>query len=89
MWEIVKNFFLNQYDNFNGYLQDTLDIDGKLLALYNEFVAPLPEIIKILGGLFLAVIIVLGTISFVKKLLKLFIVIAVILVIVFVTTQMG
>ncbi len=89
MWETVKDFFLNQYDNFNGFLQDTLDIDGRLWALYDQFVAPLPEIIKILGAVFLGIIIVLGTVSFVKKLLKLFVVIAVILVIVLAVTQLG
>jgi len=45
-------------------------------------IQPLPELIKIPGAILLLVIIVLGTIQFVKKMLKLFIVIAVILVIV-------
>lgn len=89
MWDIVREFFINQYDKFNGFLQNTLDFDGRFMALYDQFVTPLPEIIKILGGVFLAVIIVLGTISFVKKLLKLFIVIAVILVIVLAITQLS
>lgn len=88
MWDVVKGFFIDQYENFNGFLQDSLDLDGKFHALYDTFVSPLPEIVKILGAVFLAVIIVFGTISFVKKLLKLFVVIAVILVIVFVATQM-
>ncbi len=87
MWDVIKDFFINQYDNFNGFLQDKLDIDGNVHALYDSFVSPLPEIVKILGAIFLAVIIVFGTISFVKKLLKLFVVIAVILVIVFVISQ--
>jgi len=89
MWDIVREFFINQYDKFNGFLQNTLDFDGRVMALYDQFVTPLPEIIKILGGIFLAIIIVLGTISFVKKLLKLFIVIAVILVIVLAITQLS
>lgn len=89
MWDIVREFFINQYDKFNGFLQNTLDFDGRVMALYDQFVTPLPEIIKILGGVFLAIIIVLGTISFVKKLLKLFIVIAVILVIVLAITQLS
>ncbi|MFA6800783.1 MAG: hypothetical protein WCR19_01590 [Acholeplasmataceae bacterium] len=88
MWEVIKSFFINQYDNFNGFLQDSVDIDGRLLSLYNEFIVPLPEIVKILGTAFIAILIVMGTISFVKKLMKLFIVIAVILVIVFVITQL-
>jgi len=89
MWETIKNFFMSQYDNFNGFLQDKINFDGMLWDLYNQFVVPLPEIIKILGAAFLAVIIVFGVISFVKKLLKLFIVIAVILVIVLAITQLS
>jgi hypothetical protein len=89
MWDIVKGFFESLYGRFNGFLQTTLDIDGKFLALYDQFVVPLPEIIKILGMVFLAIVIVLGVISFVKKMLKLFIVLAVILAIVFFATQIS
>lgn len=89
MWNIVKGFFESLYGRFNGFLQTTLDIDGKVLALYDQFVVPLPEIIKILGMVFLAIVIVLGVISFVKKMLKLFIVLAVILAIVFFATQIS
>jgi hypothetical protein len=89
MWEVIKEFFINQYENFNGYLMDTLDFDGKILGLYTDFVSPLPELIKILGAVFVGVLLVFGTISFVKKLLKLFVVIAVILVIVLAVTQLG
>jgi type IV secretory pathway TrbL component len=53
-----------------------------ILDFYDQVIRPLPELIKIPGAILLLVIIVLGTIQFVKKLLKLFIVIAVILVIV-------
>ena len=89
MWDIVKGFFETLYGKFNGFLQTTLDIDGKVLALYDQFVVPLPEIIKILGMVFLGIIIVLGVLSFVKKMLKLFIVLAVILAIVFFATQLN
>ncbi len=89
MWEIIRDFFMNQYERFDGFLGDTLDIDGRLLDLYNQFISPLPEIIKILGGLFVVVLLIFGTVSFVKKLLKLFVVIAVILIIVLAVTQLG
>lgn len=89
MWDVVKGFFESLYGRFNGFLQNTLDIDNKLIALYQEFVAPLPEVIKIVGIVFLGIVIVLGVISFVKKMLKLFIVLAVILAIVFFVTQLN
>jgi len=89
MWDIVKGFFETLYGKFNGFLQTTLDIDGKVLALYDQFIVPLPELIKVVGMVFLGIIIVLGVLSFVKKMLKLFIVLAVILAIVFFATQLN
>lgn len=89
MWDTIKGFFESLYGRFNDFLQTTLDIDGKVLALYDQFIVPLPEIIKIVGMVFLGIVIVLGVISFVKKMLKLFIVLAVILAIVFFATQLN
>ena len=88
IWDVVKNFFLGLYDKFNTFLQDTLDIDGKLIGLYEEFIVPLPEIIKIVGIVFVVIILVLGVLSFVKKMLKLFIVLEVILAIVLIITRL-
>ena len=89
MWDTIKGFFESLYGRFNGFLQTTLDIDGKVLALYDQFIVPLPELIKLVGMVFLGIVIVLGVISFVKKMLKLFIVLAVILAIVFFATQLN
>jgi len=89
MWDTIKGFFESLYGRFNDFLSTTLDIDGKVLALYDQFIVPLPEIIKIVGMVFLGIVIVLGVISFVKKMLKLFIVLAVILAIVFFATQLN
>ncbi len=89
IWDTIKDFFMGLYDKFNGFLQTTLDIDGKLIDLYQEFIVPLPEIIKIVGIVFTGIIIVLGVLSFVKKMLKLFIVLAVILAIVLILTRLS
>ena len=89
LWDTIKGFLLGLYDKFNAFLQDTLDIDGKLISLYQEFIVPLPEIIKIVGIVFTGIIIVLGVLSFVKKMLKLFIVLAVILAIVLILTRLS
>jgi len=88
VWDTLRGFFESIYGKFNGFLADTLDLDGKLLGLYDQFVSPLPELIKIVGVVFVGIIIVLGTLSFVKKMLKLFIVLAVILAIVLLITQL-
>ena len=70
IWDTLKGFFLSLYDKFNGFLANTLDIDGKLIGLYQEFVVPLPEIIKIVGIVFTGIIIVLGGLSFVITILN-------------------
>jgi type IV secretory pathway VirB2 component (pilin) len=88
IWDTLKGFFLGLYDKFNDFLANTLDIDGKLIDLYQEFIVPLPEIIKIVGIVFTGIIIVLGVLSFVKKMLKLFVVLAVILAIVLILTRL-
>lgn len=78
----ILQFFTDIIGSFDGWLESTLQFDQTILDLYNTFVEPIPELFKILGAVFLAVIIVLGTISFIKKMLKLFLVIAVIIIIV-------
>ncbi len=89
MLDVVKNLFGSLYDRFNGFLQNTLQIDERLIGLYQEFISPLPELIKIVGLVFVSFIIVFGTIGFVKKMLKLFVVLALILAIVLMITQLN
>lgn len=88
MWETIKQFFIHLYDIVNGFLRTSLDIDGKVISLYNQYVSPIPELFKILGAAFLVIIIVFGVLGFVKKLSKLFIALAVILLIVFIITRL-
>ncbi|TNF09724.1 MAG: hypothetical protein EP317_00300 [Bacillota bacterium] len=87
MWNTIKDFVERIFGGFNNLIKDLVGFDEKILGLYDQFIAPQPEIFKILGAVFLGIIIVLGVISFVKKMLKLFIVIAVILGIVLLLSQ--
>ena len=89
IWDTIKGFFESLYGRFNDFLRDALDIDGQLIGLYDQFVSPLDEVFKIVGVVFLSIIIVLGVLSFVKKMLKLFIVLAVILAIVVLVSQLA
>lgn len=89
MWETITNLFESLYGRFNSYLTDLLDIDSRLIGLYGEYISPLPELIKVVGIVFVGFILVFGTIGFVKKMLKLFIVLAVILAIVFFLTRLN
>ena len=73
MWKAIEGFFVGLYDSVNGWMQSTFRFDEIVMDLYNQFIVPLPEIVKILGSVLLGIIVVLGVISFVKKMLKLFI----------------
>jgi type IV secretory pathway VirB2 component (pilin) len=89
IWETVKGFLMGLYDKFNDFLASSLEIDNRLIELYREVIAPIPEIIKIVGIFFVGIIFVLGVLSFVKKMLKLFVVLAIILFIVLALTQLS
>ena len=84
IWEVIGNFFKNLYENANGWMHDTLKTDEIVVDFYNNTIAPMPELIKIVGAVFIGIIVILGCISFIKKFLKTFVAIAVILVIVWV-----
>ncbi|MDX9690982.1 MAG: hypothetical protein RBT45_00905 [Acholeplasmataceae bacterium] len=87
MWKLITDFVEKIFGGFNNLLKDWIGFDDKILGLYDQFIAPQPEIFKILGAVFVGIILVLGVMSFVKKMLKLFIVIAVILGIVLLLSQ--
>ena len=78
----ILNFINSIFGDINGFLQNLIGLDNLILNLYEQFIKPLPELVKIPGTVLLVIIIILGTIQFVRKMLKLFVVIAVILVIV-------
>ena len=78
----ILDFINNIFGNVNAFLQDLIQFDQLILGFYDQVISPLPELIKIPGSILLLIIVILGTIQFVKKMLKLFIVAAVILVIV-------
>jgi hypothetical protein len=87
MWNTIKNLVNSIFGGFNNLLQDWIGFDEKILGLYEKFITPQPEVFKIIGFAFFSIIVVLGVISFAKKMIKLFIVIAVILAIVLLTSQ--
>lgn len=87
--DTIKGFFGSIHEGINGFLQRILDIDGRLLSLYDEFVMPLPELVKVAGIIFLTIIIVLGVMSFAKKMLKLLIILAIIFVVIMALTRAG
>ncbi|MDY0276814.1 MAG: hypothetical protein RBQ97_01880 [Acholeplasma sp.] len=67
----------------NG-LFEGLNFDGLVEGFYNNYISGMDEFFKWALLLLLTVIVILGTISFIKKTFKVFIVIVVIVAIVFV-----
>lgn len=82
----IFTFIGDLIQRFDGFLKNIIQFDQTVLNLYNDIIAPIPELFKLLGAILLAVIVVLGTVTFMKKLVKLFVVIAVIIVIVLAVT---
>lgn len=80
---VFTNIFQKIWEWLNN-LVGKLNFDGLLDRLIDTYVTGLPEIFKWLLAILLSIIIVLGTISFIKKTLKLFIVLAVIAIVILV-----
>ncbi|MGI6782472.1 MAG: hypothetical protein ACOX56_06660 [Acholeplasmataceae bacterium] len=79
---LVLNFFTDLYDKVNGWFKTTFKFDEILWGLYDKFIVPIPEIVKILGSIFLLLLLVLGAIAFIKKFIKASIVIGIIIAII-------
>jgi hypothetical protein len=82
----IFQFIGDLIGRFDGLLKNIFKLDERVIEFYESVIAPLPELFKLLGAILLAVIIVIGTLTFMKKLVKLFVVIAVIIVIVLAIT---
>lgn len=83
MLNIYANIFQRFWDWLNGIV-GKLNFDGLLDQFIEQYVTGLPEIFKWLLTILLGIIIILGTISFIKKTLKLFIVLIIIAVVILV-----
>lgn len=82
---VIANFFTNIWEKFNE-LVGKLKFDERFLELYETFFSNLDEVFKWLIALFLIVIFIFGIFAFIKKTLKLFIVLAVIAAIVIIVS---
>lgn len=70
----IKNFFetIKQvFTNFNGWMQNTFSFDEKILNFYNEMIAPMGELTKILGLIAVLLLVVIGIVVVLKKAYKL------------------
>lgn len=81
MFQSILDFILGLLGTLDGFIGDIFNFDEVFFDYYNQYIAPIPNTFKLVGAVFLSIIVVLGTIQFVKKMLKLFIVLAIIIVI--------
>lgn len=79
----ILNIFQNLWQWLNSQVEK-LNFDGLINNLIEQYVNPLPEVFKWLFAIMLVIIVILGTISFIKKTLKLFIVLIIIAAIILV-----
>lgn len=79
---MVLNFFNNLLETINNWFKELINFDEIIKTFYDNVIAPIPEIIKILGSAFLVFILILGVLSFIKKFIKISIFIGIIILIV-------
>ena len=81
MFNLNTNIFLKVWEWINEQV-GKLNFDGILQSLIDDYVTGLPEVFKWLFGILLGIIVVLGTISLLKKTFYLFIILVIITVVV-------
>ena len=79
--EFILELISNALGNFNEFLKSLIDFDNNFFSVYETYISNLPELIKILGALALTLFSVTGLFVFLKKMIKVLIIIAIILVI--------
>lgn len=84
----IIEFFTSAWAWINDAFNNALNLEGFLGNLYMQYIFPIPSFLKTLLLVLGIIILILGIISFIKKTIKLFVVIAVIaLVIIFLTNR--
>lgn len=81
IWQMIVNFFNMVSENINNFIRDLWSIDEFIIGLYAEHIQPLDEVIKFFLLILTVVILVLGTISLIKKSIKFVIIVAVVIAI--------
>ena len=79
--EFILELISSTLGNFNDFLKNLIDFDNNFFSLYETYISNLPELIKILGALALTLFSVTGLFVFLKKMIKVLIIIAIVLVI--------
>lgn len=84
IWQWIKSLF----GDINTWMINTFKFDETVTGLYEKFITPLPEWVKMVGLVGVAVLLVFGAISVIKKSMKLVIILAVIFGIIVLITSL-
>lgn len=74
----IIEFFISAWAWINEAFTNALNLEGFLANLYTQYITPIPSFLKTILLVLACIIFVLGTIAFIKKMIKLFIVVAII-----------
>lgn len=80
--EFILELIKNVIGNFNDFLKTLIDFDNNFFLLYNTYVSNLPEFLKILGAFALTIFSITGLFVFLKKMIKILVIIAIVSVII-------
>jgi len=80
IWYHITNFFNFIGTGINNFLVNTINISRIYTSFYNNIVAPLPEVLKILILIILVATIIIGLIYLIRKFLKTMLVISILIV---------
>lgn len=78
MFQNVLEWFKGLFSDLNVWMASVFKFDETILNLYDRFVAPLPEWIKMLGFIFVTITLVFGAIEIIKKAYKLVLVLVIV-----------
>lgn len=87
VWLTIVEFIESTIGYFDNALNSFFNIDLFIFDMYNQHVAGLPVIVKWLGAAFVVLLLVLGTISLIKKSIKLVIIVAVAILLFFIFSR--
>lgn len=87
IWQHILNFLSEAGRQFDQFILGIFNFDSFVIGAYTDHISGFPEIVKIIGALFVVFLLVLGIISLIKKSLKLVIILAIIALVFWFTSQ--
>ena len=74
------DWFRLLFTDFNTWLKNTVNFDGRIMDLYTTYIEPLDEWIKIVGFFGVVILVILGLFGAIKKAYKLILIVLLVLI---------